>query len=49
MSKGPAASALFYFVVAAPLQGQTSAGQEQFAAPSISVSVSSALGPQSPF
>ena len=48
MLKGPAASALFYFAVAAPLQRQTSARQKQFAT-SIAVSVSSALGPQSPF
>lgn len=49
MLKGPAASALFYFAVAAPLQRQTSARQKQFATSSIAVSVSSALGPQSPF
>jgi outer membrane protein TolC len=48
ISRALAASTLFC-IVAAPLEGQTAAGQEQFAVPSISVSVSSALGPLSPF
>src|SRR5579864_5271655 len=44
-----AAAAVFGLALAAPLKGQTSSGQVQFTAPTSSVSVSTTLGPQSPF
>jgi len=44
-----AASALFYIASAAPLRAQSATGQVQFTAPASSASVSSTLGPQTPF
>jgi len=44
-----AASALLFIASAAPLGGQSYAGQAQFTVPTSSVSVSTTLGPQSPF